>query len=89
MLRVRSLLLKATVAAGMLAALAACDASSSALAPREHRPSASAAMTSSDTLSGRKFGPSSATATADEEFCRSGYQVAYREDGTPYCEPIQ
>lgn len=90
MLRARSLLLKAMVAAGVLATLAACDASSGALGPREHRASAPALRTSFDSLSGRPLGTSTTSSVAgDDETCRSGYQVAYREDGTPYCSPIE
>ena len=87
--RARSLLLKATVAVGVLAALAACDAPGGALAPREHRPGPTPAMTTTDSSSTWKVNATTATVTGDGEFCRSGYQVAYREDGTPYCAPIE
>lgn len=87
MLRVRSLLLKSALAASVVAGLAACDAPSGALAPRQLR--ATPSMTAGDTTSGRSVTSSSVTITGDGEFCRSGYQVAYREDGTPYCAPIE
>jgi hypothetical protein len=88
--RVRSLFLKVTVASAVVLGVAACDASSGSLGPREHRPEAPASRSAADTMGTRKLGPTSTTSlTVDEETCRSGYQVAYREDGTPYCAPIE
>jgi hypothetical protein len=90
MLRVRSLLLKLTVAAAVTAGVAACDAPSGALAPRQRRPEAPLSAVAVDSLTTKKLSPVNATtAISDPEYCRSGYQVAYREDGTPYCAAIE
>jgi len=82
----RASLLKAVVSIGVAAGLAACDAPSGALAPRTRdiAPTVLKAVTDSTTTAK----PTSASTTSDELTCRSGYQIAYRDDGTWYCEPI-
>jgi|GraSoiStandDraft_1057264.scaffolds.fasta_scaffold1702086_1 hypothetical protein len=87
MSRVRSLVLKASAAVVVLAALAACDAPTGALGPRSIRAPGSTRNAVTDSLGvplpGIKVNTMS---TTDEETCRSGYHIAYRDDGTFYCE---
>jgi len=83
---IRSLLLKATAAVVVVAALAACDAPSGAVGPRDLRaPGVTRAVTDSV---GLRIPVRSGTSTmsTDEDTCRSGYHIAYRDDGTWYCE---
>lgn len=85
MSRVRSLVLKASAAVVVLAALAACDAPSGALGPRSLRaPGSSHTLTDSSAVSLPSVRVN--TMSTDEDTCRSGYHIAYRDDGTWYCE---
>lgn len=61
--------------------MAACDAASkvgSPLAPGSARSDATTTTQTTTTMSTMDTTPT----------CRSGYQVAYRSDGTWYCEPM-
>jgi hypothetical protein len=80
----RAFLLKAAAAAAVVAVLAACDAPTGALGPRSFR-ATPASRTQIDSLPA-DLGGGVTTMSADEETCRSGYHIAYREDGTWYCE---
>lgn len=81
----RASLLKAVVSIGIAAGLAACDAPSGALAPRTRDITPTVLKVVTDST--KTATPTSAS-TGDELTCRSGYQIAYRDDGTWYCEPI-
>lgn len=82
----RASLLKAVVFIGIAAGLAACDAPSGALAPRTRDITPTVLRAVTDTTKTAK--PTSASTMDDELTCRSGYQIAYRDDGTWYCAPI-
>jgi hypothetical protein len=82
----RASLLKAVVSIGIAAGLAACDAPSGALAPRTRDITPTVLRIVTDSTKTTK--PTSANTTDDELTCRGGYQIAYRDDGTWYCEPI-
>jgi hypothetical protein len=86
----RKLLLKASAALALIAGLAACDASSSALAPRGGADAtrATRAVTPTDSLGRRGTTTSTTMSLDDDSTCRTGYQIAYRDDGSSYCEPI-
>ena len=87
MSRIRSHLLKATAAIVVIAALAACDSPSGAFGPRDFR-APHALRDGFDSTAVVPLPDSTASAPAsDEETCRSGYHIAYRDDGTWYCEP--
>ena len=79
----RAFVLKAAAAVAVVAALAACDAPG-ALGPRNLRPT-HAARTASDSTS-IDLGGGITTQMLDDDTCRSGYHIAYRDDGTWYCE---
>lgn len=84
-----SLLFRASVTIGLVATLAACDAPSGALGPRDAgHPSATLVGDSLLTLPTTSPTSTTTSTTMDEPTCRSGYQIAYRSDGTWYCEPI-
>ena len=80
----RAFLIKAAAALAVVAALAACDAPTGALGPRNLRPT-SAARAATDSTS-IDLGGGITTMSLDDETCRSGYHIAYRDDGTWYCE---
>jgi len=81
---IRSLLTKATAAVVVVVALAACDAPSGVVGPRDlHAPGVS--RTVADSARGPIRGGATIMST-DEDTCRSGYHIAYRDDGTWYCE---
>jgi hypothetical protein len=87
MSRIRSHLLKATAAVVVIAALAACDAPSGAFGPRDFRaPRALRDVTDSTAIVPLPDNTTTTT-SSDEETCRSGYHIAYRDDGTWSCEP--
>jgi hypothetical protein len=80
----RAFLLKAAAALAVVAALAACDTPSGALGPRSFR-ATPGSRTQLDSLP-VELGGGVTTMSADDETCRSGYHIAYRDDGTWYCE---
>ena len=80
---IRSLLLKATAAVVVVAALAACDAPSGVMGPRDLR---APGVTRATTDSARAPIRGAAITSGDEDTCRSGYHIAYRDDGSWYCE---
>lgn len=80
MTRARVWLVRAAVVGAALGA-AACDAASNVASPRQ----ATAARRDGGTVtSDGKAQPMTMAADTTIE-CRSGYQIAYRSDGTPYC----
>lgn len=79
MTRARVWLLRSAAIAAVVG-LAACDASSNVSGPRPQNVSrATGSMTTMTTMT---------TASDTTSTCRSGYQIAYRADGTAYCVPM-
>lgn len=76
----RGWIVRLVVGAGVLAGLAACDAPARLAGPAAPRAAVAADSTGSPTMSPDGAGDPIVT-------CRSGYQIAYREDGTAYCAP--
>lgn len=76
----RGWILRLVAGAGVLAGLAACDAPARLAGPAA--PHAAVAADSTAT-------PTATTDAAGDPLitCRSGYQIAYRSDGTAYCAP--
>ena len=80
MTRARVWLVRAAVVGSALG-LAACDAASNVASPR----AATSARRDASTVSSGAT-PTTMTMSSDSTVdCRSGYQIAYRDDGSAYC----
>jgi len=80
MTRARVWLVRAAVVGAALGA-AACDAASTVASPRQATPARGEVNSGSGS---NTMQPMTAAADTTTE-CRSGYQIAYRSDGTAYC----
>ena len=80
----RAFLLRAAAAVAVVAALAACDAPSGTLGPRNFR--ATPTRTLGDSTAVPLGGRMMPMSVDEEPTCRSGYHIAYRDDGTWYCD---
>lgn len=81
MTRARAWLLRAAVVASVVG-LAACDAPSAVSGPRPQASARTTGGTSTMTMT------TTSTASDTTGTCRSGYQIAYRSDGSTYCVPM-
>ncbi len=83
MSRVRVWLVRAAIVGAGLGA-AACDAASTVGSPRV---AGGARQTTSDGSSTMTMTTTTTTSTDTTATCKSGYQIAYRSDGSWYCVP--
>lgn len=83
MARARVWLVRAAIVGAALG-VAACDAASHVTSPRAAGASSRDASAASSTTTGTTTTTMS-TMSDTTVTCRSGYQIAYRSDGTAYC----